>query len=523
MTAALAHRTPDDRGGLVVPVDDGHCAARFVGLGHRRLSIIDLSRAGRQPMRSPDGRTSVVFNGEIYNYRDLRHELIGAGYHFVSKTDTEILVHGWTHWGRGLLERLNSMFAIAIRDARRGELVLVRDRVGIKPLYLYQSGELLLFASELTGLHAHPEFPARIDAEALALFLEFPYVPSPRSIYQDTRKVLPGKLVRWRSGLLESEIWWHPLARPLDSTGGPLRTHSVAESTGAGIHTAARTRTEWTDRSVTARCGELLRDAVSRRLVGDVPVGAFLSGGIDSSLVVATAQQCAGRPIDTFSVGFDDPRYNETPFARAVAEHLGTRHHELIVTPSAARETIDDLAGLYDEPLGDPSALPTLLVSRFARALIESSRFHTLFGSFFPMETANILSLVDIRTYLVDDILAKVDRASMAVALEVRVPLPDHRLVGFAVSLRASHKARHGRGKLPLRALAAPLFPAQACSSAPGRDLGYPPKTGCADLCVGTSKRRSTPGALPTTGCSIQHAQSACSTDFSMAPRAVRD
>lgn len=349
MAQTIAHRGPDGEG---VWYD----ALAGVGLAHRRLAIIDLSDLGAQPMSSASGRLTITFNGEIYNYRALRSELERAGCRFRSSSDTEVLLEAFELWGaQRALERLRGMFAFALWDHQERTLVLARDRFGEKPLYFGQFGRTLLFGSELRALRAHSAWNAGLDRGALALLLRHYYIPSPHTIYRGVQKVMPGCYVRIRTYrgafVVEQRPYW--TARPLADHAQP-----VAES----------------------HCGRILEElhealtqSVQMQMHADVPVGAFLSGGIDSSLVVSLMQRASRRPVHTFSIGFIERDYDEAPFARRMAEHLGTEHTELMLSPRDALAVIPQLADIYDEPFADSSQIPTYLVSQLARRTVKVS------------------------------------------------------------------------------------------------------------------------------------------------------
>jgi asparagine synthase (glutamine-hydrolysing) len=530
MADTLVHRGPDDSGTW--------CDERVaVALGFRRLSIIDVSERGHQPMTSGCGRMSAIFNGEIYNYRELRDELAARGCVFRGHSDTEVVVEGFARWGvRATVERLNGMFAIAAWDAAERTLHLARDRLGIKPLYFGSFGRLFVFGSELKALRAHPGWTPVIDRRALTAFLRFAYVPTPGSIYQGVRKLPPGSLLELPAGAAEPRIvsYWSAANIARDASRG----NPQLDDAGA-VETLER----------------LLDDAVGRQMLADVPVGAFLSGGVDSSTVVAFMQRHSARPVRTFSIGFAESGYDEAPHARQVAAHLGTDHTELYVRSEDALAVIPQLPRIYDEPFADSSQIPTYLISKLTRrhvtvclsgdggdelfagynryifaeaarrraawlprplrgalgALIggirpsvweagnsllparmqvpaisekldklagllkgELTELHRSLAShwhdpaavvvdgceafddpaWFGDDTAGLverMQLTDILTYLPDDILAKVDRASMAASLEARVPLLDHRLVEMALHLPAPLRLRSGESKWLLR------------------------------------------------------------------------
>ncbi len=328
MCDVIRHRGPDDEGVLV---DAG------VALGMRRLSIIDLS-GGHQPIRNEDGSVWVVFNGEIYNYRELRSELRARGHRFYTDTDTETIVHAYEEWGDDGFSRLRGMFGIALWDARADTLVLARDRVGIKPLHYAEWKGRLYFGSEIKSILAGSEMPPSLSPAALQHYLTFLYTPADGSIFQGIRKLPPGHLLRCTGGRVSIARYWQLPA--IESFRGSVDDAS-------------------------ARLTEVLSDAVTSHLVSDVPLGALLSGGIDSSLVVGLMARASSR-VKTFSIGFDEPAFDELDAAREVARHFGTDHHELVVRPDAM-SIVDDLVDHFDEPFGDSSAIPTWYVSQMAR------------------------------------------------------------------------------------------------------------------------------------------------------------
>jgi len=333
MAAQLVHRGPDEEGRYLDP--QGRC-----GFAFRRLSIIDVA-GGHQPLANEDRTVWVVFNGEIYNFQELRAELQQQGHTFATRSDTEVIVHLYEQHGEACFHELAGMFAIALWDQRRGRLLLARDRFGKKPLTYAVHDHRLYFASEAKAILALPGVPRTLDAQSLHRYLVFQYVPAPYSIYKGFRKLLPGHYLAGdahRPLQERQRAYWHLEPRPFDGTY----------------------------RDAQARLGELLTAAVRKRLIADVPLGAFLSGGMDSSIVVALMRELGVSPLRTFSIGFSDPRYDETRYARLVATHFQTEHHEHVVTPQA-REILDTLAWHYDEPFADSSAIPTYYVSRWAR------------------------------------------------------------------------------------------------------------------------------------------------------------
>jgi asparagine synthase (glutamine-hydrolysing) len=349
MAQTTAHRGPDGEG-------IWHDADAGIGLAHRRLAIIDLSPLAAQPMHSASGRMVISFNGEIYNYRALRSDLEHAGRQFRSHSDTEVLLEAIECWGmETALRRARGMFAFALWDRKERSLYLARDRFGEKPLHFGQCGKTLLFGSELKALRAHSAWNARLNRDALALMLRHYYIPAPHSIYEGVRKVPPGSFVRIQlrqeSFAIEEKSYWS--VRPTARASARTRLVSDAE-------TVERLHAE-------------LVEAVNLQMVADVPVGAFLSGGIDSSLIVSLMQHANRRPVRTFSIGFAEQAYNEAPFARRIASHLGTEHTELMITARDALAVIPKIADIYDEPFADSSQIPTYLVSRLARQAVTVS------------------------------------------------------------------------------------------------------------------------------------------------------
>jgi asparagine synthase (glutamine-hydrolysing) len=329
MCDVIRHRGPDDEG---VWVNEG------VALGMRRLSIIDLS-TGHQPIHNEDQTVWIVFNGEIYNFPELRRELEAAGHRFYTNTDTEAIVHAYEQWGTGAIRRLRGMFGLAIWDVRTKSLLIARDRAGIKPMYYADVNGRLYFGSELKSLLEAPDLPRDLDLDALDHYLSFLYTPREGSIFKRVRKLPPGHLMTWRNGTLKVEQYWQ-LSAEEDFRG----------SEGDAV----------------AQLRRVLTDAVRCHLLSDVPLGAFLSGGIDSSLVVGLMSEISGSRVKTFSIGFDEPAFDELEHARKVAQHFGTEHHEFVVKPDAI-SILDRLVWHFDEPFADPSAIPTWYVSEMAR------------------------------------------------------------------------------------------------------------------------------------------------------------
>lgn len=527
MTDALAHRGPEGRG-LHLAADGG----MSVGLGHTRLRVVDLSEAAGQPMSSDDGATWVVFNGEIYNFRELRASLEQRGCRFRTSSDTEVLLRCYEAEGERCVSRLEGMFAFAIWDARAHRLLLARDRVGKKPLFYVLTRTIFAFASEIKALLRHPEIVPEVHADALPAFFLYGYVPTPATLYRGIHQLPPGhRLTVDAEGTVRVEAYWDV---PLLAAG--KRPPSEAEA-------AERVR-------------ELVTAAVQRRLIADVPLGAFLSGGMDSSIVVGVMSRLLREPVRTFSIGFaGDPRFDETAYARRIASQFGTTHTEFIVEPSAV-QLIEQLVWHHDGPFADSSAIPTYLLSqltrqhvtvalngdggdelfagylRFSAALLSEripwalraaaqtlvaglptgghhrsvvrrlqkfadgaalpfterfSRWVAVFYDDLPQllpayqgngrapeplerlapylkacEGASPLTrllYLNLKTYLVDDLLVKMDRCSMAHALEARSPFLDRELLEYVFSLPDGMKLRWGRTKVILRRAFRDLLP----------------------------------------------------------------
>lgn len=554
MARTLAHRGPDQEGAWA-------SAEAGIALGFRRLAIVDLSKEGHQPMASESGRYVITFNGEVYNFPELRRRLEGLGHRFRGHSDTEVLLAGFEAWGvEETLPLLNGMFAFAVWDAQERTVTLARDPLGIKPLYLYREAGLVAWGSELKALVAGPSFDRSLDPAAVEQFLRYLYVPAPLTIYQNARKLLPGTFLRLRdagAGLPEPNAYW-----------------SVSQV----FEGRATDRLTSPDECV-ERLDALLREAVKMQMVSDVPLGALLSGGIDSSTVVALMQEVSDQVVKTFTIGFDEGEHDESEHARAVARHLGTDHTELRLSAGDALEVVPMLPEMFDEPHADPSQIPTYLVSKLARehvtVALTGDGGDELFGGYnrylsgpalirrlqnvppvarrvaagilrtvppsalasgykagarllpgreqrlvedkirkvghllaapeWPEMVRSLMSawqsphlalrergsaedravsilsrhggddlveammLSDQSVYLPDDLLAKVDRASMAVSLEARVPLLDHRVVELAWRMPMEAKIRDGKTKWALRQVLFRRIP---------RELVERPKTG---------------------------------------------
>jgi asparagine synthase (glutamine-hydrolysing) len=541
MTASITHRGPDDEGHWI----DNEAGIAF---GHRRLSIVDLSPAGRQPMASASGRYRLCYNGEIYNFLELRETLESSGHEFRGHSDTEVMLAAFEHWGvERAVKNFVGMFAFALWDERERLLHLVRDRAGEKPLYYGWAGGAFLFGSELKALCAHADWKGEIDRNALALYMRYNYIPTPHSIYRGIRKQIPGTILSLK-------------IKGLEAGAVPVETvyWSAEEIAGKGVADPF----DGTEAEASDALDAALRDSIRRQMVADVPLGAFLSGGIDSSTVVALMQAESARPVKTFTIGFVETEYNEAADAKRVASHLGTEHTELYLKPEDALAVIPSLPTIYDEPFSDSSQIPTFIVSQLARRSVTvclsgdggdelfggyrryvegeslwnkvkllplplrrtlaagiektpvstldllfsglgarldrfggtssiGNKMHTLAGlmnvssssefyqhlvsqwkepcdvvldsreestaSMSPRYARSLtdftqrMMLMDTVSYLSDDILVKVDRASMAVSLENRVPFLDHRVIEFAWRVPMRMKVKDGKGKWLLR------------------------------------------------------------------------
>ena len=529
MNASLTHRGPDG---------DGFHFSPGVGLGHRRLSIIDLE-GGKQPLYNEDRSVVVTYNGEIYNFQELADELTAKGYRFQTRCDTEVIVHAWQEWGERCLDRFNGMFAFAIWDANQDVLFIARDRIGIKPLYYgFDDQGHIIFGSELKVLTAVNGLARDLDPQAIEDYFTFGYVPDPRSIYASIKKLAPGHYLKLKRGA--------PLAAPVQYWDVPLDGETISFDSEAAMHAAVRER---------------LAAAVQRRLVADVPLGAFLSGGIDSSAVVAMMRDIGTPDLLTCAMGFSEPKFDESRYARMVAEAKQTNHKHKVVE-AGDYDLLDTLVSIYDEPYADSSAIPTYRVCELARqhvtvalsgdggdenfigyrryklfameeklrSMLPASLRRAIFGplgrfypkldwaprvfrgkttfqalarstadaylhgvSIFPEEGRDMLfsdrlksdlqgyqsrqvfadaisdkqfndpmklvQYLDFKTYLPGDILTKVDRASMAHSLEVRVPFLDHEFVAWVASLPSSVKLRKGSGKDVLKKALEPVLP----------------------------------------------------------------
>jgi asparagine synthase (glutamine-hydrolysing) len=534
MSCAQPHRGPDGQGLYFKEISPA-----IIGLGHRRLSIIDLSESANQPMSYDE--LHLIFNGEIYNYQEVKKVLFAKGHIFKTESDSEVILHAWREWGADSLQHFRGMFAIALYDERTNELICIRDRAGVKPFHYYWNDGLFLFGSELKSMTAHPRFEKNINQAAVASFLQYGYVPSPHCIYQHTKKILPGHILRLNFSTLEISCkqYWNVY----DYYNKPKLKISLPD---------AIDETE-----------KILAESFQYRMVADVPVGVFLSGGYDSTSVVSLLQKNSTEKIKTFTIGAVSEKLDEAPFAKEIANYLGTDHTEYYCTSKEALDIIPQLPFYYDEPFADSSAIPTILVSRLARKKVtvalsadagdeifagynrydyisrygnklqaipapvrkilagamekvssekipyfrDKTNFHSRYDKLknllndpSPAELLKNLSLVytrkeidalftkpvneletrltskelqaeyfdplsfmmavDYQTYMVDDILQKVDRATMSVSLEGREPFLDQNIIEWAAQLPSDYKYHKGQKKYILKQIVHKHIPA---------------------------------------------------------------
>jgi asparagine synthase (glutamine-hydrolysing) len=527
MTRTMIHRGPDD---------EGYYLGAGVGLGHRRLSILDLV-SGRQPLTNEDGSLAIVFNGEIYNWRELRRNLEAKGHQFRTLSDTEVIIHAYEEYGEAWVEQLNGMFAVAIWDSVRRQLILARDRTGIKPLYYAETDGVFVFASELKAILAHPAIPRRLDTVALNQYLSLEYVPTPRTIFENVKKLFPGSVLTVAEGRVGLRTYWD-LDLSQGENSGSVRGEDLA-----------------------VEFNQALEKVVSLEMLADVPVGVLLSGGLDSSTVAAVMSRLNPGRVQSFSISFEERSFDESGYARLAARHLGTEHHEMTLSPGLMLELVPRITDFMDEPLADSSIIPSYLLSEFTRRSVKVAlggdggdelfggystlqahrlfayyqhllpevvsrrlvpwlidrlpvsfnnlsfdfkarrfvaglglppveRHHRWLGSFTAEErhrllgplaqgwrnpvgsileshykaaslrdSINRIMYCDMKLYLEGDILPKVDRASMANSLEVRVPLLNNIMLDFASRLPLEFKLRGLTTKHILRRAMAGVLP----------------------------------------------------------------
>lgn len=530
MNDTMYHRGPNDAG-----VYEAETKSGFIGVAQRRLSILDLSPLGHQPMFSQDGKLIIVYNGEIYNFKELRKELEKCGYEFQSTCDTEVLLAAYEEWGENCFTKLNGMFAAAIYENDSNRLILVRDRMGKKPLYYYWKGNTFLFASELKPIMACPLFDKQIDKRMLEKLLCNKYIEAPYTIFEQTHKLAAGTYLIYENGQVQTKEYWNPVK---------AKENGISSKPSLQLEEAV------------SELDSVLTDAVSKRMIADVPIGTFLSGGIDSALITAIAQKVSERPVKSFSIGFYDKERNEAQYAAEIARHIGTSHKEQYVGEAEIFEMLKDLPKYYDEPFSDSSQLPTMLVSKMASkditvaltgdggdelfcgykmydwtyiaqrvdwigaclyhipgirlledkipaelsALIENRNpdYKTqLYVDVMVAEVKKILGkeaisvkypqesslkykdwqerrmLLDMMTYLPDEVLAKTDRASMKYSMEVRCPLLDYRVVEQALQIPQKLKYTKGQKKYILKELTYRYIPRELMDR-PKNGFGVP-------------------------------------------------
>ncbi|MGL5023152.1 MAG: asparagine synthase (glutamine-hydrolyzing) [Cetobacterium sp.] len=508
MNDAIAYRGPDSQGYSLDEINETR-----IGLAHRRLAIMDLSPLGHQPMYSNDKNIVVIFNGEIYNFKDIKKDLEKRGYIFSSNSDTEVIVKGYEEYGIDIIQKLNGMFAISILDKKNKELYLIRDHLGVKPLYFYKKNENLIFGSELKAIMEYPHFIKEIDENVLDTYLYHGYITGDKSIFKNTYKLLPGHYLKYKNGEITIKNYWS-----IKKSFENREVKSFSEN-------------EWKE-----KIKSHLESSIKDRMISDVPIGAFLSGGIDSTLIVSIMQKLSKVPIKTFTIGFEDQKYNEANEAKKIAEYLGTDHTEHYITLENVKEIIENIPKYYDEPFADSSQIPTMLVSKLARKKVTvslsgdggdelfcgySSYDHYLSlekykklskilnyipkkkkvikvinnkytHAFYFNNTNNIINagylnylnkesliknlknkkrennyfklneltdqtqekgmLRDLITYLPDDVLTKVDRASMTFSLESRAPyVDDYKFVELSFNIPHFLKYKNGEKKYILK------------------------------------------------------------------------
>lgn len=542
MNNTMIHRGPDDAGIHVKKLNNGS----YLALGQRRLAIMDLSKAGHQPMFTKDGKLGIVFNGEIYNFKDLKEELVKKGYSFQSNCDTEVVLYLYKEYGIQCLQKLNGMFAICIADFEKEELLLVRDRMGKKPLYYYlpEDKSAFAFGSELKALMRFPEFHKEIRTELISAYLVNKSFASPNTVFRNTYKVEPGQYIMWRNGDIDSGWFWDILKQYEQCSEMQIESYEAAKK----------------------QLKHLLLDSIEKRMIADVPVGTFLSGGIDSSIVTAYASEVSEKAIQTFTIGFHTEEDNEAEYAKAVSQYLGTKHTELYITDKDLLEQTHNLVYYYDEPFSDSSQIPSMLVAELAKrdttVILSGDGGDELFCGYeeydwmwlsqrldflgeigyctcnlpllrkreiirkmpdkanaffmnrnpavklqlfndirekhtremvlgksvsskyaFEQEIHKIDSLadnwqmqrmlLDMRYYMADEVLVKMDRASMKYSLEVRCPILDHRIVEYSFRLPQTFKYKVGNKKRILKDLAYEEIPRKLLDR-PKKGFGVP-------------------------------------------------
>lgn len=531
MNNTMYHRGPNDSGVYQDRINSGY----YLGMAHRRLSILDLSMLGHQPMFNADGTICIVYNGEVYNFKELKQELMQKGFLFKSSCDTEVLLAAYEYYGIDFLKYLNGMFALAIYDKHEEKMILARDRIGKKPLYYYmnEQGDFI-FGSELKPLMKHPEFHKNVRTDIISRYLCYKFISAPDTIFENTYKMVPGEYLVWKQGKIEKGLYWNILERYQSCTEEIISDYSEAK----------------------AELQKLLMDSVQKRLISDVPTGTFLSGGIDSTLITAITQQVVKEPVRTYTIGFESKQENEAEYAKEVANFLGTEHTEMYLTEKELFDEIQELPRYYDEPFADSSQIPSMLVSKLAkqgatvilsgdggdelfcgytmydwtywaqrldgmaaivngvlqpvgmtkrlpdkmRALLENRDINTkvqLFTDIRQNHTIDMVlgdsknakyhreqdisvkdwqirrQLLDMMTSLPGDMLTKVDRASMKYSLEVRCPLLDYRIIEMAFRIPQKFKYKSFDKKYILKDITFEMVP-KSLLDRPKKGFGVP-------------------------------------------------
>lgn len=541
MSQTMVHRGPNDAGTYRCTIGEKY----HIGMAHRRLSILDLSNLGHQPMFTEDGSIGIVYNGEIYNFKEIRSELEKKGYIFKSNCDTEVILYAYKEYGLKCFQKLNGMFAMALCDMTTGKVILARDRVGKKPLYYYiGTNSEFVFGSELKPILKFPDFHKEIRTEVISRYLCDKFISAPNTIFENTYKVEPGQYIIWENGNIEKAYYWDIAKQYMQCSSNMLTDYAEAKN---GLK-------------------DLLYDSVEKRLVADVPVGAFLSGGIDSTLVTAVAQDVLKKPVKTFTIGFETKKENEAQYAKEIAQYIGTDHTELYISEKELFEQIKDLVIYYDEPFADSSQIPTMLVSKLAKKdttvslsgdggdelfcgytmydwalwaqkldkisglvynILQSELLHKgnisdklpdkmavlinnrnrdtkvqLFSDIREKHTTDMVlgdsipakyvyekellaqgicadnwqmrkMLIEMKYNLPDDMLTKVDRASMKYSLEVRCPILDYRIIEYSFRMPHSYKYKNGDKKHILKDLTYDFVPKKLLDR-PKQGFGVP-------------------------------------------------
>lgn len=529
MNDTMMHRGLNDSGEIIEKMCDG----KYIGLGQRRLSILDLSSNGHQPMYTADKNVVITYNGEIYNFQEIREELEKTGRKFVSTCDTEVLLQAYEEYGISMLNRLNGMFAFSLYDKKKNLVILARDRIGKKPLYYYWNGRTMVWGSELKPIMAHPEFCKEVRRDIISRYLCHKFINAPDTIFENTYKLEPGQYLIYHEGKIEKKKYWDIIEEYEENSKNLIEDYSEARR---GVK-------------------DLIYDSVKKRMIADVPVGTFLSGGIDSTLITAMAQEIKGSKIKTYTIGFETKEENEAIYAKEIAKYIGTDHTELYITQKELLDMLEEMPKYFDEPFADSSQIPTMLVSKLARkdvavvlagdggdelfcgykmydwarwaqkldifgniayhlcgqnvvnmmpdklyALVQNRDVNyqaQLFTDVRQRYTRNMVigtsmsakydfeakmkesdwqirrMLIDMKSYLPDEILCKTDRATMKYSLEGRVPLVDYRLVEYSFRIPHEFKYKNGCKKYILKDITYDYVPKELLDR-PKQGFGVP-------------------------------------------------